>query len=82
MDNVKRLLNSKKHDLQHTLKNKPKDYRHRDDFNNYINEINKALLILSSVSSTFVCEHPKRQRDYYSAVTYKCWKCKKIVVAN
>ena len=34
------------------------------------------------VSSTFVCEHPKRQRDYYSAVTYKCWKCKKIVVAN
>ncbi len=34
------------------------------------------------VSSTFVCEHPKSQRDYYSAVAYKCWKCKKIVVAN
>lgn len=34
------------------------------------------------VSSTFVCEHPKRQRDYYSAVVYKCWVCKKIVVAN
>lgn len=34
------------------------------------------------VSSTFVCEHPKSQRDYYSDTTYKCWKCKKIVVAN
>lgn len=34
------------------------------------------------VSSTFVCEHPKRQRDYYSSVAYKCWICKKIVVAN
>lgn len=28
------------------------------------------------------CEHPPRQRDYYSDITYKCWKCKKIVVAN
>lgn len=34
------------------------------------------------VSSTFVCEHPPRQRDYYSDTTYKCWECKEIVVAN
>ena len=39
-------------------------------------------LLLPIVSSTFVCEHPKRQRDYYSDTAYKCWKCKKIVVAN
>jgi hypothetical protein len=37
---------------------------------------------LDDVSSTFVCEHPKRQRHYYSDTTYKCWKCKKIVLAN
>lgn len=45
--------------------------------------INK--LIIANVvgqSEQLVCDHPKRQRDYYSAETFKCWKCKKIVVAN
>ena len=35
-----------------------------------------------SEAEQLVCDHPKRQRDYYSAETFKCWKCKKIVVAN
>ena len=29
-----------------------------------------------------VCDHPNRQRDYYSEKSYKCWKCHKIIVAN
>lgn len=29
-----------------------------------------------------VCNHPSRQRDYYRSGAFKCWKCKKIVVAN
>jgi len=36
----------------------------------------------TSEAEQLVCDHPKRQRDYYSAETFKCWKCKKIVVAN
>ena len=53
-----------------------------DEVVNFIKKDRKKQLTLTIVNSTFVCEHPKRQRDYYSAVTYKCWKCKKIVVAN
>lgn len=33
-------------------------------------------------SEQLVCNHPKRQRDYYSAETFKCWECKKIIVAS
>jgi len=36
----------------------------------------------TSEAEQLVCDHPKRQRDYYSVETFKCWKCKKIVVAN
>ena len=47
-----------------------------------INVDDKKQCDIQVVSSTFVCEHPKRKRDYYSSVAYKCWECKRIVVAN
>lgn len=50
------------------------------DIDNLISE--EKELLIEGVSSTFVCEHPKRKRDYYSDVTYKCWECLKIIVGN
>lgn len=50
-----------------------------------VNKLKKAInynQCCMGEAEQLVCEHPKRQRDYYSAETFKCWKCKKIVVSN
>lgn len=50
------------------------------DTNFLIEELNQVLSLfsVSGQSEQFICDHPMKSREYYSSVTFKCWKCGKI----